>query len=71
MTRRISKVVNRVPKIDLKNNEGEILQSITGEVEFKGIKFAYPSRPETIVLNEFNLKVLVGKIYCHWLDQVA
>ncbi|KAH7667278.1 Xenobiotic-transporting ATPase protein [Dioscorea alata] len=58
---RISEVVNRVPKIDSESNEGEILQSITGEVEFKDIKFAYPSRPETIVLNEFNLKVPAGK----------
>lgn len=58
---RISEVVNRVPKIDSENDEGEILQRITGEVEFKDIKFAYPSRPETIVLNEFNLKVPAGK----------
>ncbi|KAJ0977985.1 hypothetical protein J5N97_013459 [Dioscorea zingiberensis] len=58
---RISDVVRRVPKIDSESGEGEILQETQGEVEFKGVKFAYPSRPDSIVLNDFNLMVPAGK----------
>ncbi|KAJ0989559.1 hypothetical protein J5N97_007915 [Dioscorea zingiberensis] len=57
---RIMEVVERVPKIDIDTMEGEILESVEGEVEFKGVDFAYPSRPENRVLNEFSLKVPAG-----------
>ncbi|KAL3833186.1 hypothetical protein ACJIZ3_007922 [Penstemon smallii] len=57
----IREVINRVPKIDSDNMEGQILQNVYGEVEFKHIKFAYPSRPESIIFEDFNLKVPAGK----------
>ncbi|XP_043710491.1 ABC transporter B family member 18-like [Telopea speciosissima] len=41
--------------------EGEILQSVSGNVEFKNIDFAYPSRPNDVILPYLNLKVPVGK----------
>ncbi|XP_052191593.1 ABC transporter B family member 15-like [Diospyros lotus] len=58
---RIMEVINRVPKIDSYTMEGQILQNISGEVEFKHVKFAYPSRPETTIFKDFNLKVPAGK----------
>ncbi|KAK4488469.1 hypothetical protein RD792_004233 [Penstemon davidsonii] len=58
---RIREVINRVPKIDSDNMEGQILQNVSGEVEFKHIEFAYPSRPESIIFEDFNLKVPAGK----------
>ncbi|KAJ0989563.1 hypothetical protein J5N97_007919 [Dioscorea zingiberensis] len=57
---RIMEVVGRVPKIDIDTMEGEILENVKGEVEFKGVDFAYPSRPENPILNEFSLKVPAG-----------
>ncbi|KAM0942669.1 putative Type 1 protein exporter [Dioscorea sansibarensis] len=57
---RIMEVVKRVPKIDIDTKEGEILENVRGEVEFKGVDFAYPSRPENLTLNEFSLKVPAG-----------
>ncbi|KAJ0989562.1 hypothetical protein J5N97_007918 [Dioscorea zingiberensis] len=57
---RIVEMVGRVPKIDIDTIEGRILESVKGEVEFKGVDFAYPSRPENRVLNEFSLKVPAG-----------
>ncbi|KAH7660069.1 Xenobiotic-transporting ATPase protein [Dioscorea alata] len=57
---RIMEVVDRVPKIDIDTKEGEILENVHGEVEFKAIDFAYPSRPENLILNEFNLNVPAG-----------
>ncbi|KAL0377488.1 UNVERIFIED_CONTAM: putative multidrug resistance protein [Sesamum radiatum] len=53
---RIKEVINRVPKIDSDSVEGQILQNVSGEVEFKHIEFAYPSRPESIIFQDFNLK---------------
>ncbi|KAM0942672.1 putative Type 1 protein exporter [Dioscorea sansibarensis] len=57
---RIMEIVKRVPKFDIDTKEGEILENVNGEVEFKRVDFAYPSRPENLILNEFSLKVLAG-----------
>ncbi|KAL3526000.1 hypothetical protein ACH5RR_014372 [Cinchona calisaya] len=68
---RIMEIIKRVPKIDSENMEGQILDNVSGNVEFKHIEFAYPSRPESIIFKDFNLKVpagktvaLVGKKFC-------
>ncbi|XP_045812361.1 ABC transporter B family member 15-like isoform X3 [Trifolium pratense] len=58
---RIMEVIKRVPKIDSENMEGEILENVTGEVEFNHVEFVYPSRPESVILNDFSLKVPSGK----------
>ncbi|KAF6165213.1 hypothetical protein GIB67_030395 [Kingdonia uniflora] len=58
---RIMEVIKKVPKIDSDNMEGEILQSVSGDVEFKNVKFAYPSRPENTILEAFCLKLPAGK----------
>lgn len=58
---RVREVIKRVPKIDSDNMEGQILQSVSGEVEFRHIAFAYPSRPESIIFEDFNLRVPAGK----------
>ncbi|KAK6155141.1 hypothetical protein DH2020_009389 [Rehmannia glutinosa] len=57
----IKEVIERVPKIDSDNMEGQILQNVSGEVEFKHVEFAYPSRPESIIFEDFNLKIPAGK----------
>ncbi|XP_043704107.1 ABC transporter B family member 15-like [Telopea speciosissima] len=58
---RIMEVIKRVPVIDSDNMEGEILESVSGDVELKNVVFAYPSRPGSVVLQEFSLKVPAGK----------
>nr|XP_043634304.1 ABC transporter B family member 15-like [Erigeron canadensis] len=58
---RIRGLIKRVPKIDSEDMEGEILQEVFGEVEFKSIKFAYPSRLESVIFEDFNLKLPAGK----------
>ncbi|KAG5572892.1 hypothetical protein H5410_062658 [Solanum commersonii] len=57
----VMEIMKRVPKIDSENMEGQTLDKMTGEIEFKHIEFAYPSRPESIVLKDFNLKIPRGK----------
>ncbi|CAH8349320.1 unnamed protein product [Eruca vesicaria subsp. sativa] len=58
---RIMEVINRVPKIDSNNPEGQKLEKIRGEVEFKHVKFVYPSRPETSIFQDFCLRIPSGK----------
>ncbi|KAF5199195.1 Abc transporter b family member [Thalictrum thalictroides] len=58
---RIMEVIKRVPEIGTENMEGEILQNVSGHVEFRNINFSYPSRPESLVFQNFNLRVPAGK----------
>ncbi|CAL5370002.1 unnamed protein product [Camellia sinensis] len=58
---RIMEVIRRVPKIDSDNMEGQTLQTVSGEVEFKHVEFAYPSRPESPIFRDFNLEIPAGK----------
>nr|KYP41344.1 ABC transporter B family member 15 [Cajanus cajan] len=58
---RIMVMVKRVPKIDSENMGGEILEKVSGEVEFDHVKFVYPSRPDNVILNDFCLKIPAGK----------
>ncbi|KAK1292367.1 ABC transporter B family member 15 [Acorus calamus] len=57
----IMEVIKRVPHIDSDNMDGQILQTISGNLEFRSIVFAYPSRPDTPVLQDFNLSVPAGR----------
>ena len=34
---------------------------VAGEIRFQGVRFAYPSRPDTLVLDDFNLTIEAGK----------
>ncbi|XP_044467495.1 ABC transporter B family member 15-like isoform X2 [Mangifera indica] len=58
---RMMQLMKRVPKIDSENSEGQILERVSGEVEFRHIEFAYPSRPESIIFKDFSLKIPAGK----------
>ncbi|XP_052183316.1 putative ABC transporter B family member 8 [Diospyros lotus] len=58
---RIFDRINRTPEIDGEDIKGLVLDKIRGEIEFLNVEFKYPSRPDSIVLREFNLKVEAGK----------
>ncbi|RWW36752.1 hypothetical protein BHE74_00058199 [Ensete ventricosum] len=52
--------MRRIPRIDSDSTEGIVMEKISGDVEFRSVEFAYPSRPDSIILNDFNLKVTAG-----------
>ncbi|XP_024972070.1 putative multidrug resistance protein [Cynara cardunculus var. scolymus] len=53
----ISEMIDRIPAIDSADQQGTTISAVKGELEFKDVDFAYPSRPESLVLRKFNLKV--------------
>ncbi|TYH88608.1 hypothetical protein ES332_D01G199100v1 [Gossypium tomentosum] len=59
---KIFEMIDRNPNIHSENGKEKLLSHVRGEVEFKEVDFSYPSRPETLVLHGFNLKVQAGKM---------
>ncbi|XP_042418399.1 putative ABC transporter B family member 8 isoform X2 [Zingiber officinale] len=60
-TKRIVERINRRPRIDAEDQKGLRVEEMHGEVEFEGVRFAYPSRPEAAVLRDFSLRVPAGQ----------
>ncbi|KAI8331204.1 P-loop containing nucleoside triphosphate hydrolase protein [Chlamydoabsidia padenii] len=57
---KIFDTIDRVPEIDSDSKEGAQPDHIKGEIEFRDIKFAYPTRPDITILKKLNLKVSPG-----------
>ena len=55
------RLFDRQPTIDTWSEEGERLESVEGHIEFKGVRFRYPNRPEQPVLRGLNLSVKPGQ----------
>eukprot|EP00253_Pinus_taeda_P030910 PITA_30910 len=59
--KRIFEMIDREPIIDWENPKGEILQEVSGEIEFRNVEFAYPSRPESKIFHNFCLTIPSSK----------
>ena len=58
-------VMNLVPKVNTPvGGMGLLLdkKQIRGDITFESVKFVYPNRPESLVLNDFNLDVAAGQV---------
>ncbi|KAL8226015.1 hypothetical protein R6Q57_018572 [Mikania cordata] len=53
----ISEMIERIPSINSEDQQGTTISQVNGNLEFKNVDFAYPSRPERLVLKNFNLQV--------------
>ncbi|KAF8393671.1 hypothetical protein HHK36_021917 [Tetracentron sinense] len=58
---RVFEIIDRVPEIDPYDYEGRTLSYVRGKIEFKGVSFAYPSRPSSLILHSLNLVVPSSK----------
>ncbi|KAH9321486.1 hypothetical protein KI387_016125 [Taxus chinensis] len=58
---RVFEMIDRVPIINSDGMKGETLQEVCGKVEFINVKFAYPSRPETVIFENFSLTIPASK----------
>ncbi|KAG2526997.1 hypothetical protein BBO99_00008158 [Phytophthora kernoviae] len=57
----VFKIIDRVPEIDATATSGIVLSSIQGNISFKQVAFAYPSRPNSTIYQEYNLTVHQGQ----------
>ncbi|CAB3983659.1 Multidrug resistance 1 [Paramuricea clavata] len=57
----IYNLIDRCPPIDINCEDGEVLEKLEGNVEFKDVSFNYPSRSDVQVLCNFTLSVPKGK----------
>lgn len=58
---RVFEYINKMPSMSLKG--GDILPNdlIKGDIEFKNVYFAYPTRSQQMILKGFNLNIPAGK----------
>ncbi|KAI9344522.1 P-loop containing nucleoside triphosphate hydrolase protein, partial [Zopfochytrium polystomum] len=59
----ILRILEREPPIDSSSPEGEpiTLGQVKGEIEFRDVKFVYPTRPSVRVLRGLNIKIKPGQ----------
>lgn len=55
-------LIDRKSSIDAFSTGGEQPSETNGDIQIENITFAYPTRPDTIVLDNFSLHVPAGKV---------
>uniref|UniRef100_A0A671WT48 ATP-binding cassette, sub-family B (MDR/TAP), member 4 n=1 Tax=Sparus aurata TaxID=8175 RepID=A0A671WT48_SPAAU len=58
---KVYSIIDHKPIIDSYSEMGHKLDFVKGDIEFKGIHFNYPSRPEVKILNNLTLNVKSGQ----------
>lgn len=56
----VFQVLDRVTQIEPNDSQSRKVEKIQGHIELKDVTLAYPSRPDILVLRNFNLRVLSG-----------
>ncbi|KAK8717079.1 hypothetical protein V6N13_044360 [Hibiscus sabdariffa] len=54
-------ILDRYTRIEPDDSNGYVAQEITGHVEICDIDFAYPTRPNMIILKDFSISIEAGK----------
>jgi ABC-type multidrug transport system fused ATPase/permease subunit len=57
---KIFNLIDRVPSIDIDDKTGLAPKKFAGAIEFKNIKFSYPTRPDITILKNLNFSVKPG-----------
>jgi len=58
----IFRLIDSDSEVDSSSTDGKKLTDVKGEIEFRDVKFHYPTRPDVTVFEHFNLKVNAGKV---------
>ncbi|CAK4558395.1 unnamed protein product [Aphanomyces euteiches] len=57
----IFSIIDRQPPIDCTSDAGIQLEHVKGELELRGLDFVYPSRPDSKIYSNYNLKIKSGQ----------
>ncbi|KAK9331460.1 P-loop containing nucleoside triphosphate hydrolase protein [Lipomyces starkeyi] len=57
---KIYTTIDRASAIDPSSKGGRSLSKVEGHIELQDVKFVYPSRPDVIVMQDFNLQIKAG-----------
>ncbi|OWZ16474.1 Multidrug resistance protein ABC transporter [Phytophthora megakarya] len=58
---RIFKIIDRKPEIDTTLTSGKTLKHVNGDITFSNLKFAYPSRPDAQIYQNYSLSIAQGQ----------
>ena len=58
---RLSELLIATPAIRAPDNPAELVERASGRISFKGVKFNYPSRPDSAALEDFSLDIEPGE----------
>lgn len=54
-------VIDRKPRIPINDPNKTICENVSGEIEFRNVEFAYPSRPDQPILRKVNIEIPKSK----------
>ncbi|KAK3042795.1 hypothetical protein RJ639_001068 [Escallonia herrerae] len=57
----VFQVIERKPLVSY-DTKGKVLEVVDGNIDIRGVHFAYPSRPEKSILRGFSLSIPAGKV---------
>ncbi|KAK3432843.1 hypothetical protein EUGRSUZ_D00348, partial [Eucalyptus grandis] len=57
----IFSILDSKPQIDSSNDEGIVLENVTGKIELEHVSFTYPTRPDVQIFKDLSLTIPAGK----------
>jgi len=57
----VFRAIKAPSKIDSSSDEGQVIATVSGRIQFHNVTFAYPSRPDVHVCSEFSLTIEAGE----------
>jgi ATP-binding cassette subfamily B (MDR/TAP) protein 1 len=58
----IFEILDSKSKIDSSSEEGMVVTSVRGDIEFQNVSFSYPLRPNVQIFNNLSLSIPSGKV---------